>query len=218
MKHSFSLVYELDTPLAIAVAVYLDAEHYTYLHRKYIDRYEILSTGPRQTVTRQTWRFLGFSVGQINVNEYRPPGEFLNYDHKPYPWWFPSLYHVVQITTHLKYTAIADGEKTLSTLDVELDLPFWLWPLRKFLQRAIERIKIEKDDEDIAMVIRRAKLFGRRNNSMYLREDQFLLHKDDYVRWFGKDSVFHEDAGAASDAEPKDRDEVAAPIRAVHAR
>ncbi len=188
MKHRFSLVYELDTPPAIAVAVYLDAEHYTFLHRKYIDRYEILSASRCKTVTRQSWKFLGVRVGQDNINEYRPPGEFLNYDHKPYPWWFPSVYHVVQITTHLKYTPLAQGERTLSTLDVEIDLPFWLWPLRKVLQRAIERIKIEKDDEDIAMVLRRAKVFGRRNNSIYLREDQFLLHKDDYVRHFGKDS------------------------------
>lgn len=189
MKHRFSLVYELDTPPAIAVAVYLDAEHYTFLHRKYIDRYEILSTGPRKTVTRQSWRFLGMRVGQVNTNEYRPPGEFLNYDHEPFPRWFPSVYHLVAITTHLKYTPLEGGEKTLSTLDVEVDMPFFLWPLRKLIQKTIERIKIEKDDEDIAMVLRRAKIFGRRNNSIYLREDQFLLHKDDYVEHFGKDST-----------------------------
>jgi hypothetical protein len=125
----------------------------------------------------------------VNTNEYRPPGEFLNYDHQPYPRWFPSVYHVLQVTTHLKYTPIADGVRTLSTLDVEVDMPFWLWPFRKLLQRAIERIKIEKDEEDIAMIRRRSQIFGRRNNSMYIREDQFLLHKDDYVRCFGKDSV-----------------------------
>ena len=35
MIHKFSLTYELDAPIAIAVAAYLDSEHYIFLHKDY---------------------------------------------------------------------------------------------------------------------------------------------------------------------------------------
>lgn len=186
MKHKFSLVYELDCPVSIAVAVYLDAEHYIYLHRKYAQEYEILETGPRRIRSRQSWRFMGLRIGQICWSEYIPPGEFKNYEVVPDPWWIPSVHHFCRVRTHLKYTPVEGKDTTLSTLDVEVDLPFWLWPLRHRIQRAIERLKREKDDEDVEMIQRRAELFGRGNNSVYLREDQFLLYKDDYVEHFGQ--------------------------------
>ena len=189
MKHKFSLVYELDCPVAIAVATYLDAEHYVFLHRKYATHYEILDTAPHKVKYRITWHFLGFRIGQVGWAEYAPPADFLNYAVKPDPWWFPSIHHICRINTHLKYTPVEGKNATLSTLDVEVDMPFWLWPMRHRIQRAIERLKKEKDWEDVEMIEYRAKLFGRENNNAYLREDQFLLHKDDYVKHFGKNSV-----------------------------
>jgi hypothetical protein len=40
VKHTFSYLYELDTTVGSAVAACLDAEHYVFLHRKYMPSYE----------------------------------------------------------------------------------------------------------------------------------------------------------------------------------
>ena len=190
MKYKFTLEYELDTPLAIAVAVYLDAEHYVFLHKKYSDTYEVLrhDLPNRKILIRETWSLLGFRLGQTCMTEYIPPGELLNYDIKPDPWWIPSIHHVMKTTTRLVYTEIPERNSTLSTLEMELDMPFWLYPFRRFIRKAIERLKIEKDQQDIDMIERRAKLFGRENNSIYLADHQFILHKHDYLRHFGPGS------------------------------
>jgi hypothetical protein len=71
---------------------------------------------------------------------------------------------------------------------MELDMPFWLYPFRHWIRKAIERLKIEKDQQDIDMIERRARLDGRENNSIYLADHQFILHKQDYMRHFGPNS------------------------------
>ena len=68
---------------------------------------------------------------------------------------------------------------------VETKLPFWLYPLRYLIQKGIKKLKIEKDAEDMEMIYRREKLFGRGNNSVYLADHQFMLYKDDYVKHYG---------------------------------
>jgi len=60
--------------------------------------------------------------------------------------------------------------------------------VRGWIQKAITRLKIEKDEQDIDMIRRRAALFGRENNSIYLTDHPFLLHKDDYLKHFGPNS------------------------------
>jgi hypothetical protein len=98
------------------------------------------------------------------------------------------VHHLIKASTDLKYTENVEKGTTVSTLDVELDLPFFLWPLKKWIRKTIERLKIQKDQEDIEMIRRRGQLFGRRNNAAYLVEHQFLLYKDHYVKHFGKNS------------------------------
>jgi len=38
------------------------------------------------------------------------------------------------------------------------------------------------------MIERRARLFGRENNAVYLADHQFILHKEEYLRHFGPNS------------------------------
>jgi hypothetical protein len=190
VRHRFTVEYEIDCPVAIAVAVYLDAEHYVFLHKKYSDTYEVLSYEPaiRKIFIRESWELFGLRIGQTCMTEYVPPAEFLNYDIEPYPRWMPSVHHVMKATTRLVYTEIPERNSTWSMLEIELDLPFWLWPFRRWIERAMTRLKIEKDEQDIDMIKRRAALFGRENNSIYLADHQFILHKDDYLRHFGPSS------------------------------
>ena len=49
--------------------------------------------------------------------------------------------------------------------------------LRYLIQKGIEKLKVA---EDMEMIYRREKLFGRGNNSVYLADHQFILYKDDY--------------------------------------
>lgn len=189
MKHSFTVVEELDTIVPIAVGAYLDCEHYLHLHRSITDSLEIIKHEGRVVEVRQSWKWLGLRLGHTKRGEYIPPAEFKVTEVKPYPFWIPSIHHFVGIYTHIKYTAHPERNTTVMTFYVELDLPFWMWPLRKRMQTLIERMHERQNIEDMVCIKRRAKLFGRENYSAYLADHQFLYHKDDYVAHFGQKSA-----------------------------
>ncbi len=184
MKHTFDLVYEIDTTVACAVAAYLDAEHYVFLHRKYSPVYEVVAKEGRRIRIRQEWHLGVLHVAQELWTEYEPPARFLNYEVSS-PWWFPSVHHVMKTRTDLRYYPTEDGRRTVSHLKVELEMPRWLWPLRHLIEKKMCELKKEKDAEDIAMIRRRDEIFGRGNIRSYLMDHQFMLHKEDFVKHFG---------------------------------
>ena len=190
MKYSFVLKYELDTPLAIAVAIYLDSEHYVFLHGGLTNKIEIFEKGADSYRCHQTWNIFGLKAGQTYTCRYLAPATFINEDLKPYPSWLPSIHHLIHTKTMLRYYE-TDRRTTLSELTVEMEMPAWLYPLRKQIQAVVEKVKILKDMEDVALFDRRAKLFGRESNEVYLKKYQFMLHKEDYVKYFGENSVFY---------------------------
>ena len=185
MKYTFTHVYELDTNVACAVAAYLDAEHYVFLHNKYSPQYEVISHLDNKIVIRQTWLFRGRRVAQICTCEYVAPARFLNYDIKSDPRWKPSIHHLIKTRTDLRYYPDETGARTISHLEVELRMPFFLYPFRFIIEKKMCALKEEKDKEDVEMIDRRAELFGRGNVKAYLPEHQFMLHKDDFVKYFG---------------------------------
>ena len=189
MNHTFTLIYELDTTVGCAVAAYLDAEHYAFLHRKYEPDWQPLSDDGRTIKVRQTWRYGVWRTGQVYTAEYVPPAQFLQYDVRPSPWWFPSIHHVVKTRTNLRYYLNDAGTATVSHLEVQLDLPFFLWPLRRVIERKLCALKREKDAEDMAMIQRRAEIYGRGNIKTYLSPHQFMLHKEQFVEHFGERAV-----------------------------
>jgi hypothetical protein len=85
--------------------------------------------------------------------------------------------------------------RTVSDLKIDLELPLWLWPARHMIEERLCRLKREKDDEDMEMIERRAKIFGRGNIKSYLADHQFMLYKDEFVKHFGRDT-------ATADASP----------------
>lgn len=186
MRHSFTVVEELDCPLAVAVAAYLDCEHYLHLHRGLTDSLEILEADGFKIRVRQSWKALGLKLGHEKTGEYVPPAEFLIYDVLPSPRWLPSIHHLVGIRTRLRYEAVSGRDATRMTFDVDLDMPFWLAPARRFLQGLIERLHAAQNAEDMAMIKRRERLFGRENLlAAYLRPGHFCYHKDEFLRRFG---------------------------------
>lgn len=185
MKHRFELLYEMDTTLGCAVAAYLDAEHYAFLHSKYSPQYEVVSKSGRTIRIRQTWTFQGARIGQLCTTEYAPPARFLNYDVSGAPAWLPSVHHLIQTRTALYYYPDATGQKTISHLIVDLEHPALLAPLIPRLEARMRALKKEKDLEDMEMIFRRERLFGRGNIKGYLADHQFMLHKADFVAHFG---------------------------------
>jgi len=192
LKHEFEIRYELDAPLAVAVGLYLDCEHYIFLHRALSNRLEVVEAGETSLKYRQSWNLFGLAFGQVYKCRYVAPATFVNYDIEPSPRWLPSVHHLVKVRTTLRYYE-TDRRTTLSRLSVELDMPRWLAPLKETICRTIERVKILKDLEDVAVIDRRARLFGRLDNSPFLNKRQFLLHKDEYLRHFGPGSEFYGD-------------------------
>lgn len=194
MKYSFKICYELDCPVAISVAAYLDCEHYLYLHESYTTGIEILEIGDGHYTLNQYWKIFGFNIGHTGKNRYIPPATFINEEIKPYP---PnrkiSIHNLIKVKTTLNYYE-TKRKTSLSELIVDLDIPFLLYPFRGLLRKSIEKLKIMKDLEDLEMIERRAKLFGRNYNSYYLRNGVFILHKEKYAKSFGNDSELLEEA------------------------
>ncbi len=188
MKHSFTVVEELDTTVAIAVGAYLDCEHYMFLHKNLSGTVEIAKVEGRKVTVKQGWKWMGMQMGHFKTGEYVPPARFLIYDVVPANKWIPSIHHLIGIKTDLRYKTHPERNTCMMTFDVELTMPFFLYPFRKILQRMIEKMHAQQNAEDMACLKYRAAMFGRENNSAYLAPHQFLYHKDDYARSFGQQS------------------------------
>ena len=193
MKYSFKICYELDCPVALSVAAYLDCEHYLYLHNNYTSCIEILETGDGYYTLNQFWHIFRLKVGHTGKSRYVPPATFINEEVKLYsPSIKIGIQNLIKIKTTLNYYE-TKRKTSLSELIVDLDIPFFLYPFRGLLRKSIEKLKIMKDLEDVEMIERRAKLLGRNYNSDYLRNGVFILHKDKYTKFFGKDSELLEE-------------------------
>lgn len=185
MKYSFDVIYEIDCTVGEAVAAYLDAEHYMFLHRKWMPQYRALSQDGFKIEIEQTWSNGFITTGNRCMTEYVPPARFLNYNLKPIPAWLPSIHHLIRTNTDLRYYPSEDGQHTVSHLRIGLDMPWFFWPFRKSIERRLTRLKIEKDQEDVDMVARRQRIYGRGNLRSYLNKDVFMLHKEAFCAAFG---------------------------------
>lgn len=184
MEHKFEVIYELDCTVGEAVAAYLDAEHYMYLHSSYVPKYEALWQDGNKIAIRQTWQRGPFRFGNTCITEYHPPARFVNHSLKPVPFWIPSAHHFVDTSTELRYYPSEGQQRTVSHLTVTLELPWLLWPFRKVIEAKLTELKIEKDQEDVDMIARHQKIAGRGNIEGYFKKSVFLLHKEAFVEAF----------------------------------
>lgn len=191
IKHHFTVIEDQDAPLAIAVGAYLDCEHYIYLHKSLMKKLEVVWHDGLKTRLKQTLTWFGLTMTQEFTLEYVPPGHFKSYDIVANPWWMPSVHHLVKnVAVDVHYKKHPEKDTTLMQFDVSMDIHWWAWPLRKVIQKLMEDIHHLKDQEDLHAIKRRADFYGRRNNSSYLVDYQFLLHKDEYMKWFGPNCEF----------------------------
>ena len=187
MNHKFDIEMVLDAPIGPLVAAYMDAEHYVHLHKDNTSKYTVLEKLKENGLkirVRQYWKFLGYFAGQECVSEYIPPATFRHYNFKPVPWWIPSPHHLVTIQTTLNHYPDDNQQKTISRTRIEIDMPFWLYPFRKWMERWFWNIQKRVSDEDMHMIMRREKIFGRNNINSYLAKSQFLLYKEEFAKHF----------------------------------
>jgi hypothetical protein len=100
------------------------------------------------------------------MREYLPPSEFRMASDQPFP-----------IFTHTRFSARSDGG-VHRTVDVTMDLPWILWPLRGLLAAHLRRYDARVYGEDAAAAVRRERYLGKNNWMWAFRPSQFLLHKD----------------------------------------
>jgi len=187
VNYKFDIEIVLDAPIGPIVAAYMDAEHYVHLHKDNTSKYTVfekLNENGLKIKARQYWKFLGCFAGHECVSEYIPPTTFRHYNFKPVPWWIPSVHHLVKIQTTLNHYPDDTQQKTISRTRVEIDMPFWLYPFRTWMKRWFRKIKKRVSDEDMDMILRRGKIFGRNNINSYLVKSHFLLYKEEFVRHF----------------------------------
>ncbi|MBV9894760.1 MAG: hypothetical protein JO020_11370 [Chloroflexi bacterium] len=163
---------EYDYDVLTAVTAYLDCEHYAWLHARNYSHYEILEDGPTTSRIIQHSKYLGITFKQHHFREYLPPSEFRMSSDKPFP-----------IYTHTRFTERADGG-VHRTVDVSVDLPWPLWPLRGLLAAHLRRYDARVYGEDAAAAERRARYLGKNNWLWAFRPSQFLLHKDAVIAAF----------------------------------
>jgi hypothetical protein len=173
VKYTFRLTEDdYDYDVLSAVTAYLDCEHYAWLHARNYSHYEILEDGPTTSRIIQHSKYLAFTFKQHHFREYLPPSEFRMASDKPFP-----------IFTHTRFSERADGG-VHRTVDVTIDLPLPLWPLRGLLAAHLRRYDARVYGEDARAADRRAKYLGKNNWAWAFRPSQFLLHKDAVVAAF----------------------------------
>jgi hypothetical protein len=173
VKYAFRLAEDdYDYDVLTAVTAYLDCEHYAWLHARNYSHYEILEDGPTTSRVIQHSKYLGFTFRQRHVREYLPPSQFRMASDRPFP-----------IYTHTRFVAREDGGAH-RTVDVTIDLPMLLWPLRGLLAAHLRRYDARVYAEDAAAAVRRARYLGKNNWAWAFRPSQFLLHKDAVIEAF----------------------------------
>src|ERR1700686_5742625 len=152
MRHAFCLAEnDYDYDLLTAVTAYLDCEHYAWLHARNYSHYEILEDGPTTSRIIQHSKYLGITFKQHHLREYLPPSEFRMASDRPFP-----------IYTRTRFTPRTEGG-VHRTVDVTIDLPAVLWPLRRLLAAHLRRYDARVYGQDAAAAARRGPYLGKNN-------------------------------------------------------
>ena len=209
MKYSFVQKYTFPVTIASAVALYLDCEHYIFLHKSSEVKYNIINLTENKCIAEVHYQSGIFKWKQISTTEYNAPAELKQYDIKIKGFGFAALINFFKVRTTLKYyenkeeCEILDIEKNeniflnkndkivISEITYDIDMPFFLYPFKKIIKKKLESIKLKKDLEDLYFIKRRISLFGTDKpiaNSKYwipyFKKSYFLLFKEKFVKTF----------------------------------
>ena len=174
--HAFTIKKYARTSVSQVVANYLDIEHIIYHSNTTLRRIELISQTERSCCFILVSKLGPISITTFNYYEYRPPNQFFQVAHSS----LLTLRHLS--TIHEK----APGEVEV-TVEVWLDLPFFLAPFRSMLEWFLRWQDRRIHEEDRVILERRYSLVGD-DVSDYLRPWQPLLFKEVFATFFGKKS------------------------------
>jgi hypothetical protein len=209
MNFTFIQKYTYPVSMASAVAIYLDCEHYTFLHATCETKYKITSITEDKCVSVNYYKSGIFKWKQISTTEYISPATLKQYDITIKGYGLAIFANLFNVKTTLRYyyndsdCEILDIEKSeikklhkndktlISEILYEIEMPFFIYPFRNFLKNRLENIKIKKDIEDLDFIKRRIALFGDdKVNSKssywfpYLKKNYFMLFKEKFMNNF----------------------------------
>ena len=213
MKFSFKQTYTFPVSIASAVAVYLDCEHYIFLHNSCEKKYKTLSADSTKCVSEIYYKSGFFSWIQKSTTEYIGTSELIQYDISIKGIGPAILANFLNVKTRLRYfqnnrdcevedinndfkiiKIKGDNNIVLSEIKYDLDIPFFIYPFRNILKNRLINMKRVKDLEDYYMIKKRIKLFGsdypvERSTpywAPYFKDSYFLLFKDKFINNFFK--------------------------------
>ena len=170
MKYSFKQKYLFPVSLESAIVTYLDCEHYIFLHATCETKYEIISLENNKCISEVHYKSGLLKWKQTSTTEYISPGTLKQYDIKINGFGFSALANFLKVKTTLNYyynnktCKLFDIEKNklvplnhddkilISEIKYEIDLPFFLYPLRNILKKKLEKMKINKDIEVLKFI------------------------------------------------------------------
>lgn len=172
MKHQFSILKEVPASLPGVIANYLDLEHVP-VHSG-LRACQILGETDRAACFVLTSDVGPFRVRNVHYFEFRPPNQIMQVVKTP-------LGPMRVLSTA---TSLGPG-KTDVLVDVEIDLPRWLYPFRALVERVARRLNRTVLDEDLTVLLRRERLFGDHIED-YLRPQQVMLFKDVFRQHYSR--------------------------------
>ena len=210
MRFKFTQKYTFPVTVESAVVTYLDCEHYIFLHKSHEVSYKILSVNNNKCISEIIYKSGIFKWTQRSTTEYINKNEFRQYGIKIRGFGPAFLANFINVETSLKYYKndknqfVGDidndfkdiyievyNNTVISEITYNIDLPFVLYPFRNILRKRLEKMKQQKDLEDLSMIRRRIKLFGKDKidkNSLYwepyFKKSYFLLFKDRFIENF----------------------------------
>ncbi|MCB0368477.1 MAG: hypothetical protein KDD45_03310 [Bdellovibrionales bacterium] len=190
MIFTFKYCYLIKSRLPMVVGAYLDCEHFYYLHKEAIQNCEIIDYSRKKIIWSQVWNFLKIRFGQFITTEYIPPASFRNFEIKAFPKWLPNIHHIINVESQSDFYKWNE-DSTLSVFSVKIHMPFILWPFREVIKYFILKLKILIDLEDVAMLDRKNRLYGKKSIQHFLHKDQFILFKEEFQSHFSSGDLEH---------------------------
>lgn len=165
MIHRFEIVKQVPASAANVIVNYFDLEHLE-MHRAFRS-VRVVHEGQTSACYLLRLRFLGLPLSSFTYYEFIPPNTIINAAR--------AFFGTVKTTSQI--TAVAEQPaQTNIHVQVEIDMPKWLYPLRALPEWALRRLNKQLFAEDLAIWSRRQTLFGDGVDD-YLSDHNYLLFK-----------------------------------------
>ncbi len=177
MRHSFTLIKKIPASRSNVIANYLDLEHLP-IHSG-LAECRVMSETERAACFEMTTRVGPFRVQNVHYFEFRPPHQ---------------IFHAIKSPLGPMYVLstveeIGGGTREVRSevkVETTIDLPRWVYPARFLVERLLRRLNEKVLREDRTILDRRQALVGD-SVSDYLRDQQRILFKDLFRRYYAAD-------------------------------